>query len=123
MTFHLQAPSVLRWLPASQPEAGDLLDVLHRSRNCSATDKRDKVYALLGLVNAGDAGAVPVDYSKTPNEIFTEIAIHLLQERGRVDVVLHALCGQNDTLFVPSWVPQWDIKSGSEASHWRIICR
>ncbi|KAH4968284.1 hypothetical protein HBH77_124510 [Parastagonospora nodorum] len=113
-TLDFRAPSVLRWLPSSQPEAGDLLDVLHRSRNCSATDRRDKVYALLGLVNAEVASAVPVDYSQTPCEIFTDIAIYLLRDRGRVDVLLYALCEQNDTPFVPSWVPRWDVKSSFE---------
>ncbi|EAT92408.1 hypothetical protein SNOG_00913 [Parastagonospora nodorum SN15] len=71
-TLDFRAPSVLRWLPSSQPEAGDLLDVLHRSRNCSATDRRDKVYALLGLVNAEVASAVPVDYSQTPSSWYSE---------------------------------------------------
>lgn len=116
-TLGIQAPSILRWLPSTQPEAGDLLDVLHRRINCSATDRRDKVYALLGLVNAEVASAVTVDYSQTPCEIFTDIAIHLLKDGGRVDVLLHALCEQNDTPFVPSWVPRWDVKSSFEVGH------
>jgi hypothetical protein len=118
----VQAPSVLRWLPSSQPEAGDLLDVLHRSRNCSATDRRDKVYALLGLVNVEVASAITVDYSQTPCEVFTDIAIHLLKDKRRVDVLLHALCEQNDTAFVPSWVPRWDVKSSFEVGHLYRIC-
>jgi hypothetical protein len=42
-------PSALQWHPASEPEQG-LLQALVKSRNCSTTDPRDKVYAILGLV-------------------------------------------------------------------------
>jgi hypothetical protein len=42
-------PSALQWHPASEHEQ-DLLQAPVKSRNCSTTDPRDKVYAILGLV-------------------------------------------------------------------------
>ncbi|KAH7073309.1 heterokaryon incompatibility protein-domain-containing protein [Paraphoma chrysanthemicola] len=67
-------PSLLHWQPGS--ELGrDLLDVLHRSRSCSATDPRDKVYAVLGLVQHDVAKNFSVDYSMTPGQVFTRISL------------------------------------------------
>jgi hypothetical protein len=109
----LQPPSVLRWLPASRPDSEDLLDVLHRSRNCSATDNRDKVYALLGLVKQEIAGAIAVDYSRSPPDVFTDVATYLLKEQGRMDVLSYAVSTRiNDT--ISTWVPQWDSKNSYE---------
>jgi hypothetical protein len=36
-TLSLKPPSLLQWAPASQPERGDLLDVLHKCRYCSVS--------------------------------------------------------------------------------------
>jgi hypothetical protein len=106
----IEPPSVLRWLPASRPEEESLLDVLYRGRNCSATDPRDKVYALLGLVNQQVSNSVSVNYSRPTQVVFTILATYLLQEQGRLDVLSHAVNQRVDTHSAPSWVPQWDVK-------------
>jgi hypothetical protein len=110
----IQPPSVLRWLPASQPEAGDLLDVLQRSRNCSATDPRDKLYALLGLVSQEISDAIPVDYSRATYDVFTDLAVQLLRVHRRIDVLVHADNSRSDNHRLPSWVPRWNVKVGSQ---------
>jgi hypothetical protein len=109
-SLEIKPPSVLRWLPGSRPDSDNLLDVLYRSRNCSATDTRDKVYALLGLVKQEISDAISVDYNRTPFEVFIDVAIHLLTEHGRTDVLLHA---NRDVEYIdaPSWVPFWSRKS------------
>jgi hypothetical protein len=114
MSLDIQPPSVLRWLPASQPDSDDLLDVLQRSRNCSATDTRDKVYALLGLVKQDIANAISVDYTRTPTDIFIDIAVCLLKDHGRIDVILYALDVDRFKSDIPGWVPQWSLKSSYE---------
>jgi hypothetical protein len=106
----IQPPSVLRWLPATQPDSDDLLDVLCRSRNCSASNPRDKVYALLGLVKQKISDAISVDYSSPPADIFINMAVHLIKDYGRFDVLLHAQYQNVDHQFFPSWVPLWDEK-------------
>jgi hypothetical protein len=113
-SLDIHPPSVLRWLPASQPDSDDLLDVLQRSRNCSATDTRDKVYALLGLVKQDISDAISVDYTRTPIDIFIDIAVYLLKDQGRTDVVLYASHLDPYKLQRPSWVPQWSLKSSHE---------
>jgi hypothetical protein len=109
-SLELRPPSVLRWLPGTQPDSDDLLDVLYRSRNCSASDIRDKVYALLGLVKQEISDAISVDYNRTPSDIFIDVAIHLIEEHGRIDVLLHAN-RDVEHIDAPSWVPLWSRKS------------
>jgi hypothetical protein len=110
----IRPPSVLRWLPASRPEADDLLDVLQRSRNCSATDPRDKLYALLGLVSRQISDTIPVDYSRTTHSIFTDLAVQFMRLHGRIDALVYADNSQMDNNSLPSWVPRWDVKTGSQ---------
>ncbi|KAH6620421.1 heterokaryon incompatibility protein-domain-containing protein [Boeremia exigua] len=73
--FGIQAPSILSWNPASRPEEeGDVLAVLSKSRNCSATDPRDKVYALLGLMHPDFSAQFGIDYSLSYPEVFIKVA-------------------------------------------------
>ena len=88
--FGVQPPSVLRWKPASRPEEEkDILAVLSKSRNFSATNPRDKVYALLGLTHPEFSIQFPIDYSLSPSEVFTKLAVHCIEGMGRFDVLQH----------------------------------
>jgi hypothetical protein len=115
-TMSLKPPSVLRWTPASRPEEeNDLLAVLSKGRNCSATDPKDKVYALLGLTHLRFSNDLPIDYSLSHIEVFTRIAIYLI-ERGQLDVLKHTTA-QSQSLeqaLAPSWVPLWHVKDVRE---------
>lgn len=107
---NIEPPSLLRWLPATQPDSKGFLDVLHKGRNCSATDPRGKVYALLGLVHQSIADAISVDYSLTPTEVFTRVATYFLTTRQSLAVLRHAMGGEANTIVEPTWAPRWDCK-------------
>jgi hypothetical protein len=109
--FSIEPPSVFHWLPASEPHA-DILTVLRKSRNCSSSDPRDKVFAVLGLAHQRYQTALPVDYSLTFEEVFMRLAIHLIEEEKSLDVLKY-VTGEADTAHpqnLPSWVPRWNIK-------------
>lgn len=111
----LKPPSALRWAPASRPEDEDVLAVLCKSRNCSATDPRDKVYALLGLTQLRFSSKFPVDYTLTAVEVFTKLAIHCIDEMGRFDILQHCIhSSEASHLEGATWVPQWDFKDVHE---------
>jgi hypothetical protein len=113
----LKPPSVLRWTPSSRPEEeNDILAVLCKSRNCSASDPRDKVYALLGLTNLSFSTQFPVDYSLTHVEVFTKLAIYCVEELGRFDILKHCQHVSGGRAWqnirrIPTWVPQWDYRN------------
>jgi hypothetical protein len=107
--LRINVPAALQWTPARRPEEElDLLAVLSKSRNCVATDARDKVFALLGLVHPHIAGQITVDYSVTKMQLYTDVATYCMGALSRFDVLQHVLAPQRNSDLVPSWVPQWD---------------
>jgi len=108
---NIEPPSALHWLPASEPHA-DILTVLQKSRNCSSTDPRDKIFAVLGLAHQKYQKSLPPDYSLTSDEVFMKLAIYLIEEERSLAVLKH-ITGQidfPDPNTLPSWVPRWDVK-------------
>lgn len=110
-----EPPSALKWLPASQPEQ-DLLSILQRSRNCSSTDPRDKVFAVLGLASAHLQRGFPIDYSQTIDEVYARLATYMIHTQGNLRVLQFVGREVPASLkrIAPSWVPQWDIKVSCE---------
>ncbi|KAF2823250.1 HET-domain-containing protein [Ophiobolus disseminans] len=107
-------PSALQWCPGSELEQ-DLLKVLQKSRNCSASDPKDKVYAVLGLVQPHIIKALSVDYSSTTEEVYTDVGQHLIMEHHCLNLLKHAVSwdipGNLTPMTNPTWVPQWDDKT------------
>jgi len=104
-------PGVLRWLPATQREGNDSLDLLHRARHCMATDARDKLFALYSLFPASFQDALPVDYALNIEEVFSNFATCSISSTKRLDVLKHVSPYQTlDLGSMSSWVPHWDIR-------------
>lgn len=104
-------PTVLRLDQRYLSSSTSILDALLLGRSCNASDPRDKVFGLLGLVSA--EGRPPADYSMSTAELYTKIAMYLLKiQRWGLDVILGNLCYRSDrarahTKNLPSWVPDW----------------
>ncbi|EAQ87373.1 hypothetical protein CHGG_03992 [Chaetomium globosum CBS 148.51] len=78
-----------------------------------ATDPRDRIYGLLGMVREKDRIRIPVDYSPTMtiNKVLFAVAKALLEDHGP-DIL--CFCHrtsrsqpQNTKDALPSWVPDW----------------
>jgi hypothetical protein len=88
-----------------------LWDELFRSRNCLATDPRDKVFALRSLVGnrAKDVDFL-IDYTKSVEEVFTQTALFLLPV-VKLDIL--QATGLPHVRQMASWIPDWSqIPSG-----------
>ena len=90
--------------------AKNLFDLLCGTRHCAATDPRDKYFALLSMVEDADINNLAADYTKDLGEIFTKLAIYLLEHIG-LDF-LTAIEGSLGCGVLPSWVPDWSISTG-----------
>lgn len=90
--------------------AKNLFDLLCRSRHCAATDPRDKYFALLSMVEDAETNDLAADYSKDVSDIFTKLAIYLLEHIG-LDF-LTAVEGSFGSGTLPSWVPDWSSSTG-----------
>lgn len=76
----------------------------------SATDARDIVFGLLGVVTDGGALGLRVDYNMTLAEVFTALTRALIYDEDEKRLVYHLeqcvprqSCDSSDPL--PSWVP------------------
>jgi hypothetical protein len=92
-------------------KSSDLISLLQHSRNCEASDLRDRVYAFLGLAHEG-YGITP-DYT-TDNNIETvliETAKDIIRFDKSLEILKHVHRGRDRLgLNLPSWVPDWTSK-------------
>ena len=77
--------------------------LLQDSFGFEATDPRDKIYSLLGLLHETDRVALTPDYSKSVRQVYIEIARHVLRKN------INMLCLNTNSPFhdLPSWVSDW----------------
>jgi hypothetical protein len=81
-----------------------LMDVLARFRYAKATDPRDMIYGLLGLVS--EEHPVMVDYSKTTAEVFADVTAAIINLHGNLDVICQSpweSFGSQKSAGLPSW--------------------
>jgi hypothetical protein len=98
-----------------------LLKELIRTRQCQATDPRDKLFALLPTLwsirqeseiddfreHEDNVFSSIADYSLSPSQVFTNLAAYLIQGLG--PDVLRSVVGVSCLSGLPSWVPDWTI--------------
>lgn len=101
----------------------DLLPLLHMARYCECTDSRDKYFALLSMLGADDKflNDIGVSYFNNTGEVFTKIAIHLVEQRG-LDILVYKE-GWSKLRNLPSWAPDWSIKPENTALSRKIFER
>jgi hypothetical protein len=109
------------------PADDQLLRALVRHQECQATDPRDKVYALCGLANAfaRNPSLIP-DYNRTPEQVYTDLAVCILSQRRSLDLLSvplplqqFGISAQQSGKYqasLPSWVPDWS----REGSIWDL---
>jgi hypothetical protein len=85
----------------------DLVTLLYSSNRCKCSDPRDRVYALLGMVDAtNEENLIDVNYTKSICEVYQETVIQNLQASDRLDILRY--CEFQDELGeLPSWTPDW----------------
>ncbi|KAG5820000.1 hypothetical protein H9Q74_009148 [Fusarium xylarioides] len=114
--FHrnLQGLSSKRWMrhfgsPRQIDDARGFLTLLEDTRNCNASDPRDKIFALLGLWKK----LVEPDYTLSPQAVYTGLAsILITDENWKVVAQLLDMASHGRSMpGLPSWVPDWSQKS------------
>lgn len=106
MTGRDTKPMFPSWTQLSGPSAagdvGAFSKLLAKTSHCQAADQRDKVFALLGLVQGAHLEGLVADYTKTSEEIYTGIAAYFLIRHGQVSILKWGSAGGS-----LSWVPTW----------------
>ena len=88
----------------------DLLDLLWEFRSLGASDKRDKVFAFLGLLPSSDPAHhhIQPQYENDFIRCYTDTARACLQLRRNLDcLTTERFPSSGSAAFLPSWVPDW----------------
>jgi hypothetical protein len=109
----------------------NLSDLLFSTTSSKASDPRDKVFALLGLINDATEFGLIADYSLTLEEVQVGVSAFVIIHEDDCSILTNArgmyskFPGQ-----VPSWVPIWDrryksipIPRGSETFDSYVVLR
>ena len=96
-----------------------LYKVLLRNRSFLATDPRDKVYGLLSLADHDDVETMKVqpDYHLSVDQLYKNITMSLLEQRGLRALGASGVVGKNDQRL-PSWVSDWSVSDPSVPLDW-----
>jgi hypothetical protein len=98
-------PGLLQWLERRHSHT-DLLFALTTTRNSLATDPRDKIYGLLGLLNEPRYESLVPNYDLTPEEVFINTTVFLISTHRSL-AVLSCVETRDADGPLPSWVPDW----------------
>jgi hypothetical protein len=95
------------------PRDATVLSLLWKFRPLQATDKRDKVFALLGLAtNWQEQPPVSPDYHQSIAETFIHTALDNIRRSGSLSVLagdLEAVLNRKRLEKLPSWVMDWSL--------------
>jgi hypothetical protein len=109
--LHLQLlPPVFHFDHSIYSSPNKLMELLLFAQTCQASDPRDKVFGLLGLLPSGKIGDLGADYNMSVEDVYIRVALHLVSHLGWMSVLHQAgLENRDGSLldFLPSWVPDW----------------
>lgn len=103
-----------------------LIDMLFQFRSFQATDKRDKIFALYGLLHRDcRAGAIQPDYSLNPEDVFRKTTISILESECNLDILsgpVNGYAGLTSSQSL-SWVACWTMKDAPSPLTYQHISR
>ncbi|KAK5081305.1 hypothetical protein LTR05_008099 [Lithohypha guttulata] len=87
-------------------EPAPLSQRMEEVRSLGATDARDHILALLGMVSDASEVGIKADYTKSCAEIYTQVASGLMINQRNLQILSHCSFPKTQK-NLPSWVPDW----------------
>ncbi|KAJ2970309.1 hypothetical protein NQ176_g8252 [Zarea fungicola] len=77
-----------------------------------ATDPKDKIFSVYGLINkfaGGSSGQLRhvTDYSRSVASVYTSATRQIMNEQGSLEILSHSLFSKNPVVDLPCWVPDY----------------
>ncbi|KAI0839706.1 HET-domain-containing protein [Hypoxylon sp. FL0890] len=88
----------------AQPEG--LLRLLDATSNCAASDPRDNVFAVLGLLRDGIFEGLIPDYCLSTEQVYIGIASYLILRHNKTEILSYP---KGRSGLLPTWVPDWSV--------------
>ena len=96
----------------------DLQSMLIHARNCETTDPRDRVFAVLGMVE--DFQSIHIDYDSSPAEVAQSAFKALANANGGLEALIFSQ-NPDRTEGIPSWAPNISAEFSAQPSRLRGI--
>lgn len=105
-------PLILRLPMQEKQSLNHLYDLLEDARaSCAASDPRDMVYALLGLVSVSDIKFLQPDYEISIADTFNKTTEFLVNYYGSLDFLTQAQTRSLQDAALASWAIDWTAKT------------
>jgi hypothetical protein len=91
----------------------EVLENAHLLRD--AADPKDIVFSAVGLVYNSQTEPVRIDYSLSVAEVFSNAAIRVFEDDENISALEFNNAGRDNTVKIPSWVPDWRLESEYES--------
>lgn len=105
-----------------------LADLIGSTRQFQATDPRDLIFALLGIVKLTEAkraeDAITIDYDLTTDEVFTRAARYLWKverSHGKLLEGVESSPARENGEKLPSWLPDYSVRARSPLGLWSPV--
>lgn len=90
----------------------DLMRLLEAGRYARQLDSRDKIYALLGLMDTSIQDLVVPDYRAPVFEIYRDFSRAVIKATGSLDIIFQGASNVIRNECFPSWVADWSLVIG-----------
>ena len=82
--------------------------LIHQTKDCKATDPRDRVYALLSILEESERELnIEPDYRKTKAEVYQDVVFCFMENLRSTSILSFREMHEDSGLKMPSWVPDW----------------
>lgn len=98
--------------PASVAEAEcTLLKQLWHFKSRGCVDRRDKVYAILGICKDLRRGDITVDYAASVARVYSDVSRFIITRDRSLKLLSACQSYGSDVIGLPSWAPDWRIEA------------
>ena len=101
---------VIKTYPLANSELkSTFLGLMHDTRYCKYTDPKDRVYAILSLLELSDEAIdIEPDYTKRTGQVYRDVTLRYINQHKRLEIL--TLSGLNERPSkMPTWVPDWTV--------------
>ena len=85
-------------------------NTIRRSAFCGCSDPRDRIYAMLSLLNRDERDIkIDPDYTKSTWQVYQDLVFGFIEGRGTPELLRHCDLQNDRSAEMPTWVPNWDV--------------
>ena len=92
--------------------------LITQTRYCRCSDPRDRIFAVLGLIDKTQANMhIEPDYTQSVGKVYKDVAVEYIKKRRNLEILRD--CGMRDKKSeLVKWIPEWAVPT--ELQDWQM---